>query len=149
MCIMLPKWSHTHFNLILQPKRVYVSRWLILSPEFSSVINHPYSGKCLPELSSVEQGSQFCILWLYKMHCQCMDMGWETELQRWKGSWPGSFLWRIGAGDVPGEGNKENLTKEIICKPSSAASKQRKPAYHESHSDAESNSTSPDHREEH
>lgn len=48
-----------------------------------------------------------------------------------------------------GKGNKENLMKEITCNPSTAASKQRKLAYHETCSEVESNSVSPHHKKEH
>jgi hypothetical protein len=52
------------------------------------------------------------------------------------------------SGEIPVKGNKENLTKEITHKPSSAAAaKQRKVVYLEIHIGVKNDSTSPHQRE--
>lgn len=123
--------------------------WLILNPEFPSVINHPWSGKCLAELSA--EHKPYSLTFEGYTRCSVGVCAWGGSENGRDGKWLGeiSFSEGWGAGEVPGEGKKENLIKEITYNPSTAASKQRKLAYHETCSEIESKSASPHHRKEH
>lgn len=148
MCIMLLKWSHT-YNLILQQKG-----YMCLNDSFWTLNFHLWL--ITPSLESV------CLSFLLRSNPHNLTSNGYTRCIVSECTWGGSenckdgkgvgevpFSEGWGAGESPGEANKENLTKEINCKPSSAASKQRELAYHEARSNVESNSTSPHHREEH
>lgn len=149
MCIMSRKLSHTCFNFILQQQEymclddsfwtLNFRLWLI-TPGLESVwLSFPLSTN-LPSLTF--EGCTRCSVGV------CTWGGSENGRDG-KGLGEISFSEGWGAGEVPGEGSKENLIKEITCNPSTVASKQRKLADHETCSEVESNSASPHHRKEH
>lgn len=95
--------------------------WLILNPEFPSVINHPWSGKCLAELSA--EHKPYSLTFEGYTRCSVGVCAWGGSENGRDGKWLGeiSFSEGWGAGEVPGEGKKRkshqgnNIQSKYCC----------------------------------